>query len=154
MSLLDPLSNFSSWASDAQEYTDEAISGVVGDEALTGPTAETAQSLADLRQVLLNQLAALDDYIDEVEPSYAAVGGIPAASPFLVAGVPLDDPGLQYLTAEFPGGVTLDDRRLQASTFREAVRYIERSRNSSMFFVFYDEGTDTYDVYIFSSDQA
>jgi hypothetical protein len=147
MSLINPLEAFDSWSRDVSDLETQAISGVVSDEGITGPTAQTAQSIANLRQAIANQLAALDTYISDVSDDYAPVGGIPAPSPEYVAGLPLNSPNLQFLSVEFPEGLSDDHLRKEFTTFDEAVNYINGSGNPASFIIWYDQQNNVYKVY-------
>lgn len=138
--LLNPLGEYDAWGTATQRLQEEVIKDAVEiSGGVASVSAGAAQSLVDLRAALAAQLAALDDYIDEVEPEYDSVGGLPTPSDELATGLSPDDPDLQYLL-EKPSDYDEKDERGRYSDYEEAVAYIRRARNSTIFRIFYEYG--------------
>lgn len=150
--LLNPVGPLNERGPQVRQYEDDFYRAIIDDQDAGAATSATAQAIADYRQVLLNQLAALDDFIDEVEPSYATVGGIPTPDPVLAANLDPNDPSLNYLLDELPPGVDpVADKRGEFDTWDEAVSYIESATGGALFGIFWDDDLVAWVVYVVGS---
>lgn len=142
--LLDGLSEVEHYRSASDDSLTQLARLLVNE----GASARTAQALSDYRQRLINQLKALDNFIDEEDGgAFAPVGGVPAPSGDVVADVDARDPVARQIVNTLPAGVDeREDYRGRFGSWAAASKYMsEKNRPHNFVAIINDDGT--VDVY-------